>query len=153
MKNLRNRAFQASKWHTANRLTEIESKTINFQARFITNFLLHFFRPQVFPTVLALIQRPRRYVKPTRYNCATCATLTPCLLVLWLVFGISTVCVRGEVTAGTIWTNRDENGISVVILIKGLTFYCYFDQNPNFISGVIHYSSCQIWNRNTRRHW
>jgi len=48
--------------------------------------------------------------------------------------------------------NRKDDGISVVILIKGLTFRGNFDQNLNFISGVIHYSSCQIWNRNTKSH-
>lgn len=152
MKNLRNRVFQASKLRTTKRFIQLATNTINFQARFNTTFLLNFFFLSVFPIILVLIEWYRRYIKPTRHNYVTCAIFTSCLLILLLIFGISIVCVRGEVSTGTIWMNPDDNGISVVILIKGLTFCGYFDQNPNFISGVIHYSSCQIWNRNTKLH-
>lgn len=152
IKNLGNRVFQASKWHATKRSKEIISKIINFQARFNTKFLIKFFCPSVFPIIPFLIQSSRRNIKPSRYNYVIWATLTYFLLILLLVFGINTVCVPGEVSTGKIWMNRLDYGISVVILIKGLTFRGYFDQNLNFISGVIHYSFCQIWNRNTKPH-
>jgi hypothetical protein len=152
MKNLRNRVFQASKWHATKRSKWTVSKTIHFQARFNTKFLIQFFCPSLFPITLVLIRSSRRYIKPTRYSYVTCATLTSCLLILLLIFGINAFCVRGEVSTGKIWMKREDDRISVVILIKGLTFRGYFDQNLNFIWGVIHYSSCRIWNRNTEPH-
>jgi hypothetical protein len=46
--------------------------------------------------------------------------------------------------------NREDNGSSVVAVIKSLTFYNNFDQNPNLIAGVIYYSSCQPLDMNTK---
>ena len=152
MKNLRNSVFEASEWHATKRSEEILSKTTHFQAGFNTRFLIQFFRPSLFPITLVLIQSSRPYIKPTRYNYVTWATLTSCLLILLLIFGINAFCVRGEVSTGKIRMTREDDGISVVILIKVLTFRGYFDQNLNFISGVIHYSSCRIWNKNTKPH-
>jgi hypothetical protein len=89
-----------------------------------------------------------------QYNFVTYVALTPqstyivvhflCVVIIYCGYG------RGEISTGAIWMNWEPNGTYVVALIKGLTFYSKFDQNPNLIPGVVHYSSCQPCDVNTK---
>jgi AAA15 family ATPase/GTPase len=151
MKNFRNRVFQASKWHATKRSKEIESKTINSQARFNTKFLIQFSRPTVFPIILVLIQSSRRYIKPTRYNHVACALLHPiysyCYSFLEQTQAVSVAKSSQEKfewigrMMGSLWLYWSKIWHFVVTLIKIST---HIRCNTLFILSA--------WNRNTKPH-